>query len=105
MSFKKDLKLLVKPYYLINIFLSVSYILSKRIPVICNYIFAQDDCELDGVSVSQFIFIAISVISNYILLINPFFIERDGNSLLSYDCHHDKDKEDRQCDHDKLLDV
>jgi len=50
MSFKKDLRLLVKPYYLINIFLSISYILSKRLPVVCNYIFAQDDCELDGVS-------------------------------------------------------
>jgi len=49
MSFKKDLRLLVKPYYLINILLSISYILSKRIPIICNYIFARDDCELDGV--------------------------------------------------------
>ncbi|XP_011642824.1 thioredoxin-related transmembrane protein 2 homolog [Pogonomyrmex barbatus] len=48
MSFKKDLRLLVKPYYLINILLSISYILSKRFPVICNYIFVQDDCELDG---------------------------------------------------------
>lgn len=104
MSFKKDLRLLAKPYYLINIFLSISYILSKRIPVICNYIFAQNDCELDGVSVQQSIFIIISAIFNYILLINPF-IEGDGNSLLSYDCHHDKDKEDWQCDHDKLLDI
>lgn len=50
MSFKKDLRLLVKPYYLINILLSVSYIFSKRVPVICNYVFAQNDCELDGVS-------------------------------------------------------
>jgi len=50
MSFKKDLRLLVKPYYLINILLSVSYIIAKRLPVICNYIFAQDGCEFDGVS-------------------------------------------------------
>lgn len=105
MSFKKDLKLLVKPYYLINIFLSVSYILSKRIPVICNYIFAQNDCELDGVSVLQFILITTSVIYNYIFANKPIFVEGDGNSLLSYYCHHDKDKENWQRDHDKLFDV
>ncbi|EFN88049.1 Thioredoxin domain-containing protein 14-like protein [Harpegnathos saltator] len=48
MSFKKDLRLLLKPYYFINILLSISYIFSKRIPIVCNYIFAQNDCELDG---------------------------------------------------------
>ncbi|XP_031830364.1 thioredoxin-related transmembrane protein 2 homolog [Nomia melanderi] len=48
MPFKKDLKLLLKPYYLINILLSLSYIVSKRIPVICYYAFAQSECELDG---------------------------------------------------------
>lgn len=48
MSLKKDLRLLVKPYYLINILLSVSYIFSKRLlPGVCNYLFAQDNCELD----------------------------------------------------------
>ncbi|XP_012524802.1 thioredoxin-related transmembrane protein 2 homolog [Monomorium pharaonis] len=48
MSFKKDLRLLVKPYYLINILLSISYIASKRLlPGVCNYLFAQDYCELD----------------------------------------------------------
>lgn len=69
MSFKKDLRLLVKPYYLINIFLSISFILSKRIPVICSYIFAQD-CELSGVSVQFINFyrqFKISTISNHIL--------------------------------------
>ncbi|XP_066603170.1 thioredoxin-related transmembrane protein 2 homolog [Prorops nasuta] len=48
MSFKKDLRLLVKPYYLINLLLSISYVVSKRIPIVCNYIFAQAECELDG---------------------------------------------------------
>ncbi|XP_076232211.1 thioredoxin-related transmembrane protein 2 homolog isoform X2 [Calliopsis andreniformis] len=48
MPFKKDLRLLVKPYYVINILLSVSYIIAKRIPIICNYVFAQAECELDG---------------------------------------------------------
>lgn len=48
MAFKKDLQLLLKPYYLANILLSVSYVLSKRIPIVCHYVFAQADCELDG---------------------------------------------------------
>ncbi|XP_011869793.1 PREDICTED: thioredoxin-related transmembrane protein 2 homolog [Vollenhovia emeryi] len=61
MSFRKDLKLLVKPYYLINIFLSVSYILFKRLPVVCNYIFSQDDCEFDGRE-SEILFFLIIVI-------------------------------------------
>lgn len=49
MSFKKDLKLLLRPYYLINFILSISYIVAKRLPIICHYVFAQSECELDGV--------------------------------------------------------
>ncbi|XP_033339941.1 thioredoxin-related transmembrane protein 2 homolog [Megalopta genalis] len=48
MAFKKDLQRLQQPYYLINILLSLSYIVSKRIPFICHYMFAQAECELDG---------------------------------------------------------
>lgn len=48
MAFTKDLQLLLRPYYLVNIFLSVSYIIAKRVPIICHYVFAQLDCELDG---------------------------------------------------------
>lgn len=48
MSFKKDLRLLLKPYYLINILLSLSYVICKRVPIVCNYVFAQSECELDG---------------------------------------------------------
>ncbi|KAG7212084.1 hypothetical protein KM043_012437 [Ampulex compressa] len=48
MPFKKDLKLLLKPYYLVNLILSVSYIVAKRLPLVCHYVFAQSDCELDG---------------------------------------------------------
>ncbi|XP_015600135.1 thioredoxin-related transmembrane protein 2 homolog [Cephus cinctus] len=48
MSFKKDLRLLLKPYYLVNIIISLSYIICKRMPIICHYVFAQTECELDG---------------------------------------------------------
>ncbi|KOX75636.1 Thioredoxin-related transmembrane protein 2 like protein [Melipona quadrifasciata] len=48
MPLKKDLRLLLKPYYFINILLSLSYIVSKRVPIVCNYVFAQAECELDG---------------------------------------------------------
>lgn len=48
MSFKTDLVLLFRPYYLFNILLSLSYIICKRTPGICNVLFAQGDCELDG---------------------------------------------------------
>ncbi|XP_011685898.1 PREDICTED: thioredoxin-related transmembrane protein 2 homolog [Wasmannia auropunctata] len=61
MSFKKDLRLLVKPYYLINILLSVSYIVSKRLPIVCNYIFAQADCEFDGKETEILFFLIIVI--------------------------------------------
>ncbi|XP_046734106.1 thioredoxin-related transmembrane protein 2 homolog [Diprion similis] len=48
MSFKKDLFLLIKPYYLVNIIISLSYIVAKRLPVLCNYLFLQSECELSG---------------------------------------------------------
>lgn len=59
MAFKNDLKLLIKPYYLINIILSLSYLVSKRTPFVCQYVFAEIDCELDGVSVILIILIII----------------------------------------------
>lgn len=49
MSFKEDLTLLPKPYYLVNILLSLSYLISKRIPIVCH-ILGQEECELDSVS-------------------------------------------------------
>lgn len=50
MSIKHDLIQLCKPYYLFNILISLSYILLKRIPGVCNYVFSTDNCEFDGVS-------------------------------------------------------
>ncbi|XP_018561692.1 thioredoxin-related transmembrane protein 2 homolog [Anoplophora glabripennis] len=48
MSFKQDLKQLLKPYYIFNILLSLSYVFLKRMPGLCNYIFASDTCEFEG---------------------------------------------------------
>ncbi|XKL67524.1 hypothetical protein PGB90_003015 [Kerria lacca] len=50
MAFKDDLKTLLKPYYWINILMSFSYLLAKKMPVVCSYTFPKSDvlCELDG---------------------------------------------------------
>lgn len=50
MSIKLDLIELCKPYYLFNILISLSYIILKRLPRVCNYVFSTDNCEFDGVS-------------------------------------------------------
>lgn len=51
MSIKQDLFQLLRPYYLFNILLSLSYIICKRTTVICSFLFPpQTECELDGVS-------------------------------------------------------
>lgn len=63
MSFKKDLVLLVKPYYWVNIMLSVSYLFAKKAPGICSYLFPSKDseCELDGRETEILFFLAIVV--------------------------------------------
>ncbi|XP_028037506.1 thioredoxin-related transmembrane protein 2 homolog [Bombyx mandarina] len=48
MSFNSDFRQLLKPYYWVNILLSLSYVLCKRTSIICNYIFPESDCELDS---------------------------------------------------------
>lgn len=53
MTFKKDLRLVIKPYYWVNILLSLTYIVAKKLPIFCNYahpyLFPHEDaCELDG---------------------------------------------------------
>lgn len=49
MSLKNDLILLLKPYYFINIILSLSYIISKKTPYVCYVLFpvSYPQCELD----------------------------------------------------------
>ncbi|XP_063237577.1 thioredoxin-related transmembrane protein 2 homolog [Bacillus rossius redtenbacheri] len=50
MSLKEDFSLLLKPYYFVNIFLSLSYLLSKKGPIVCSIIFphSESQCELDS---------------------------------------------------------
>ncbi|XP_044261327.1 thioredoxin-related transmembrane protein 2 homolog [Tribolium madens] len=48
MSIKADFKQLLKPYYLFNIILSLSYVILKRTPGVCNYLFHVEECEFDG---------------------------------------------------------
>jgi len=64
MTLKKDLKLLIKPYYWINILLSLSYIIAKRTPILCNYLFYQksdERCELDGRETEILFFLVIVI--------------------------------------------
>ncbi|XP_072394886.1 thioredoxin-related transmembrane protein 2 homolog [Diabrotica undecimpunctata] len=48
MSFKQDLKQVLKPYYIFNILLSLSYVALKRTPGVCNYLFVTSGCEFEG---------------------------------------------------------
>lgn len=63
MGFKKDLVLLIKPYYWVNILLSVSYLIAKKTPGICSYAFSQkdSDCELDSRETEILFFLTIVV--------------------------------------------
>lgn len=53
MKISKDLRLLLKPYYYINIILSLSYIVAKKLPVLCSSLFPSSEtvCEFDSVSI------------------------------------------------------
>lgn len=63
MSLKKDLTLIIKPYYLVNILLSISYILVKKTPVLCSYLFTtkESGCELDSRETEILFFLAIVI--------------------------------------------
>lgn len=63
MGFKKDLVLLLKPYYWVNILLSVSFLAAKRIPGLCSHLFISKDgiCELDSRD-TQILFFLVIVI-------------------------------------------
>lgn len=63
MTFKKDLKLLVKPYYWVNILLSLSYIIAKKTPGVCNYLFynKEEMCEFGSREAEILFFLAIIV--------------------------------------------
>ncbi|XP_061725718.1 thioredoxin-related transmembrane protein 2 homolog [Cydia pomonella] len=61
MSFKQDLRQLLKPYYWVNILLSISYVTAKRTGVICNFLFPDVDCELDSRETEILFFLIIVV--------------------------------------------
>lgn len=61
MSFQKDMVLLLKPYYWVNILLSFSYFIAKRGPIICNYTFQQESCELDSRETEIYFFLLIVI--------------------------------------------
>jgi hypothetical protein len=61
MSIKADLKQLLKPYYLFNILLSLSYVVLKRAPGLCNYLFHVEECEFDGRETEILFFLVIVV--------------------------------------------
>ncbi|KAK3914023.1 Thioredoxin-related transmembrane protein 2-like protein [Frankliniella fusca] len=48
MSFKKDLHLLLQPFYWVNILLSLSYVTAKKLPFLCSLVFPAAECELDS---------------------------------------------------------
>lgn len=84
MSFGNDLKQLIKPYYLINIALSLSYVVLKRLPGICNYLFGVEECEFEGVSKK----VRLCFCNNFKIV---FITARIRNSILPHDCDHDPD--------------
>uniref|UniRef100_A0A1B6MRG7 Thioredoxin domain-containing protein n=1 Tax=Graphocephala atropunctata TaxID=36148 RepID=A0A1B6MRG7_9HEMI len=50
MKISKDIRLLCKPYYYVNIILSISYIISKKLPILCSFVFSSSEsqCEFDS---------------------------------------------------------
>lgn len=65
MSLKKELKVLAKPYYWVNILLAISYLLAKKTKWICTRIFqhtVQDEvCDMDSREVEILFFLLIVV--------------------------------------------
>lgn len=64
MSFQKQLRELLKPYYWINIFLSISYVLAKKLVPLCAKLFkhrGEDMCELDSRETEILFFLLIVV--------------------------------------------
>lgn len=50
MAFLEDLKTLLKPYYWLNLLMSFSYVIAKKVPILCQYTFpnSESKCELDA---------------------------------------------------------
>ncbi|XP_048485797.1 thioredoxin-related transmembrane protein 2 homolog [Plutella xylostella] len=61
MAFKTDLRQLLKPYYWVNILLSISYVMCKRTAIICQFLHPENDCELDSRETEILFFLIIVV--------------------------------------------
>lgn len=65
MTWKKQLAILAKPYYWVNILLAISYLLSKKTRFICTRLFTlteeDGDCDLDSREVEILFFLLIVV--------------------------------------------
>lgn len=72
---KKELALLLKPYYWVNILLTCSYVFCKKTDFFCNYIFAPTEktCEFDAVSNCFIVFFFFLYITDQILFELPSF--------------------------------
>ncbi|XP_039278677.1 thioredoxin-related transmembrane protein 2 homolog [Nilaparvata lugens] len=69
MAFKKDFRLLLRPYYYINLILSFSYLVAKKLPPLCTYLHPISDtqCELDAVSNDKYCY-NLSLISQHFIV-------------------------------------
>lgn len=64
MTLKKDFVLLLKPYYWVNILLSISYLTAKKAPVLCENLVLgplAEQCELNGRETEILFFLLIVV--------------------------------------------
>lgn len=63
MGLKSDFRLLLKPYYWVNILLSISYLVAKKAPGVCSYLFPrkENECELDSRETEILFFLVIVV--------------------------------------------
>lgn len=58
---KSELLELLRPYYWINILLSISYVMCKRVDVLCGLVFSDENCELDSRETEILFFVLIVV--------------------------------------------
>lgn len=106
---KKELLLLLKPYYWVNIALTCSYVFCKKMDLFCQYIFSPTEktCEFDTVSDLAFKRLIVKIIVwiiEFVLIYicHMLFAERIRNITFFDDCCHDTNEKGRECYHDSL---
>lgn len=80
MAFLHDIKELVRPYYLVNCILSISFLVLKTVSPMCMYLFpvGESQCELD--MVNTFFLIT----TNFTLIIDTFLYRNNLKSCFSF---------------------